>query len=135
MRSSPVRTILVDEATGRELYRIETPRLVLAGSVTKVFRCDPATAPTSNLLSDHSGDAGEPRESHSSEDWNPLPGAKPDDHDAENDNEDDAAEELPLVKNEIARWYWKWFSSPRLVFEGKISTRAQYMPFKTKMRA
>jgi hypothetical protein len=140
-RSSPIRTILVNEATGRELYRIETPTR-LVGSVTRVFRCDPAATP--NPISNHS-EADEPHEVRSSEEWNPLAGAKPDDPDAENGNEGEngvggageatVAEESPLVKNEIARWYWKWFSSSRLVFEGKITTRAKYMPFKTKMRA
>jgi len=43
-------------------------------------------------------------------------------------------EDSPLVDNEIARLYWKWFKSPRIVFEGKIRTRAEYMP-RGKMRA
>ena len=141
-RSSPVRTVLVNEATGQELYRIDTPRRVV-GSVTRVFRRDAATPPASNLTSDLTLESDESR---GSDERNSLPGARSDDRDEENGNEGNGhgvegaeegavGEESPLVENEIARWYWKWFSSPRMVFEGKISTRAEYMPFKGKLRA
>lgn len=136
-RSSPIRTVLINEATGKEVYRIDTPRRVVA-SVTRVFRCDPAKPPVPNVASDSRRDVDEFR---GSGDWNPLSGTRPDDSDEGNGNEDEGGvggeglgEESPLVENEIARWYWKWFSSPRLVFEGKISTRVEYMPIVGKLK-
>lgn len=151
--NSPVRSILTNETTGQEVYRIETPRLFLR-SVTSVFRYDPATPSVPNPNSRPSRDIDEPRESNSSQERSFLSGANPDGFDQEDGNEgegggrdgsgsrvDGAGEESsleevsPLVKNEIARWYWKWFSSARLVFEGKITTRAKYLPFKGKTRA
>ena len=53
---------------------------------------------------------------------------------AEGAGEGGLGEDLPLVEDEVARWYWKWFSSPRMVFEGKIRTRAEYMPMRSKIR-
>lgn len=141
---SPVCTVLINEATGQELYRIDTPSRVV-GSVTKVFRCDPATPSTPSLMPDPHLGVDKPREGRSSDELNPFPGAKPDGPDEGCGNEGDsevggAGEEVvgvepPLVEKEIARWYWKLFSSPRMVFEGKISTRAEYMPLKGKLRS
>jgi hypothetical protein len=140
-RNSPVRTILVNEATGKELYRIDTPRRFV-GSVTRVFRCDPATPSVPNPTSLPQSDADEPHQGYSSEDeWRLL---TEDNSGDENGNEgesgvdgvgeDGFGEDAPLVENEIARLYWKWFSSPRMVFEGKIRTRAEYMPLRGKLR-
>ena len=142
-RNSPVHTVLINETTGKELYRVETSRRFVRG-VTRVYRCDPATPTALNPTSTSRLDVGEAREGRSSEQGSPLSEERPDDSDEENGNEDEGrvdgageeplAEDAPLVKNEIARWYWKWFSSPRMVFEGRISTRAEYMPFKDKWR-
>jgi hypothetical protein len=142
-RNSPVRTVLVSETTGQELYRIETPcRLV--GSVTRVFRCDPASPPVPSLMPRLHWDANEPYEGHDSMERKFLAGAKPDMCGEEGGNEGEsgvasAADESPgegspLVENEIARLYWKWFASTRIVFEGKIRTRAQFMPLKGKLK-
>jgi hypothetical protein len=140
-RRSPIRTVLVNEETGRELYKIDTP-IRFVGSITRVFRCDSPTTCTPNPMSNYL-ETDEPHEGRSSEEWNPPAGEELDDPYAENGNEGEsgvdgaggeAVAESPLVKNEIARWYWKWFSSPRIVFEGKISTRAEYMPLKSRVR-
>ena len=147
-RNSPVRTVLINEATGKELYRIDTPRRFI-GSVTRVFRCDPATPSAANptpttprpqLDADESPEPGYSSE----EEWRLLTGANSDNAGEENGNaiesevesagEDGLGEDLSLVEDEIARWYWKWFSSPRMVFEGKIRTRAEYMPLRSKVR-
>ena len=139
-RNSPVRTVLVNETTGQEVYRIDTPRRFV-GSVTRVFRCDPATPPAPNHIPQSHLDANEPHEGDS-EECRFLAGAESDGRgeDEEGDNGVGAAadevpgEDLPLVENEIARLYWKWFASTRIVFEGKIRRKTEYMPLKTKLR-
>ena len=144
-RSSPIRTVLVNEVTGQELYRIATPRRFV-GSVTRVFRCGTTTPPIPNPTSELRQDVDEPCEDRVSGEGDPLTVAEPngseegDGNDGEGEDGVEGAGEgalgdhSPLVENEIARWYWKWFSSPRLVFEGKISTRAKYMPLKSRMK-
>jgi len=141
--NSPVRTVLVSETTGQELYRVETPcRLV--GSVTRVFRCDPATPPIPNLLPRLHRDAKELYGGYDSGERKPLAGAKLDGCGEEDRNEGESGaasaidespgERSPLAENEIARLYWKWFASTRIVFEGKIRTRAEFMPLKGKLK-
>ena len=141
-RNSPLRTVLVNEATGQELYRIETPPRFV-GSVTRVFRCDPATPSVPDLAPRPQSEyVTEPYEGRSSYDWRlsvggmpGRPGKDSGDEGGIGDAGDGSLEEsTPLVKNEIARLYWRWFKSPRMVFEGKIRTRAEYMPLKGKLR-
>ena len=142
-RNSPVRTVLVSGTTGQELYRIETPcRFV--GSVTRVFRRDPATPPIPNLMPRLHWDAKEPYEGYNSEERKLLAGVKLGRHGEEDGNGDrhvvastvdeSPVEDSPLLENEIARLYWKWFASTRIVFEGKIRTRAEFMPLKGKLK-
>lgn len=138
-RYSPIRTVLVNEATGQELYRIDTPRR-FGGRATRVFRRGPVTpsvAGASNPMhtSQSDFDADEPHEGSGSDDWNSLTGTRLDGFGGDGDvaGEETLGEDSPLIENEIARWYWKLFSSPRLVFEGKVSTRAEYMPLKGKL--
>jgi hypothetical protein len=141
-RNSPVRTALVNGTTGQELYRIDTPRRFV-GSVTRVFRCDPAVPPATNLMPRLHWDANEPYEGYDSEEWKILVGARSDGCGEGEEGESGASaavvdevsgEDLPLVENEIARLYWKWFASTRIVFEGKIRTRAELMPLKGKLK-
>ena len=140
-RNSPLRTVLVNETTGKELYRIDTPRRFV-GSVTRVFRSDPATPPIPNLISRLHEDANKPNDDYDPDERELLAEAGSDrcEEDREGDGRADAAageipeEDLPLMENEIARLYWKWFSSTRIVFEGKIRRMAEYMPLKTKLR-
>ena len=143
-RNSPVRAVLINEATGKELYRIHTPRR-FSGRVTRVFRCDPAAPSSPNPTPRPRQDADEAHEGYGSEEeWRLLAGANSDNSGDENWNATDSVvesagegglgEDSPLVEDEIARWYWKWFSSPRMVFEGKIRTRAEYMPLRSKIR-
>ena len=137
-RDSPVRTVLVNETTGQELYRINTPYRFV-GSVTRVFRCDSAAPP--NPMSRLHWDANDPYEGYDSEEWKPPAGVK---HGREDGNASDSGvasagnatqeRDSPLVGDEIARLYWKWFASARIVFEGKIRRRAEFMPCKGKLR-
>ena len=140
-RNSPVRTVLVNETTGKEIYRIDTPRRFV-GSATRVFRCDPAAPPIPNFTPRLNWDADEPYKGYDSDERNFLTGIKLNGRgeDTEGDNGAAAAmdevleEDLPLMGNEIARLYWNWFTSPRIVFDGKIRTRAEYMPRKGRLR-
>ena len=124
-RNSPLRTVLVDEATGRELYRIHTP-IRFVGSVTRVFRCDPAAPPVPNLVSQQHGDASDPHEDDSDGNEGDSGVASTVDE-APGDNS-------PFVENEVARLYWKWFASSRIVFDGKVRRRAEFMPMKGKLK-
>ena len=136
-----MRTVLVNGTTGQELYRIDTPRRFV-GSVTRVFRCDPATRPVPNLVPRLHWDANEPYEGYDSEEWKVLAGAKSDRRGGDKEGgggvpaaaDEVPGEDLPLVENEIARLYWKWFASTRIVFEGKIRRRAEFMPLKKKLK-
>jgi len=42
--------------------------------------------------------------------------------------------ELPETGNEIARIYWKWFSSNKIIFRGRITTQSEFLPNTGKMR-
>ena len=125
-RNSPSQTVLVNETTGQELYRIDTP-LRFVGSVTRVFRCSPAATSTPNSVT---RDASEPHEGSNS-----LAGSGRGDGD-EGDGgvagavDEVPGEDLPLVENEIARLYWNLLAPTRIVFEGKVRTRAELMPLK-----
>ena len=92
-RNSPIRTILIDEATGQELYRIDTPRRFV-GSVTRVFRCDPKTPPTSNLMPRLHWNANGPHEGHDSDERTNLARAELDSH---GDGEEGDNEVVPAV--------------------------------------
>lgn len=121
---------LVNEATGQKLYKIQASRRFV-GSVTKVFRYDKATPSIPNAASQSEADG--PQETHSSEEAGESPGI-PEGAGREGENAVDVGEEAleehtSLAENEIARLYWKWFASTRMVFEGKIRRRAEYMPY------
>ncbi|KAF9649443.1 hypothetical protein BDM02DRAFT_3128398 [Thelephora ganbajun] len=89
-QNSPLRTTLVDEATGDAKYKIETP-IKIARSVTRIRKF----------------------ESHSQA---PLHW------------DDETETEFPETGDEIARIHWKWFSSHRIIFQGRITTRSEFLP-------
>lgn len=132
--------MLVDEATGEKLYRIEDSRR-LVSSVTKVFRYDRAKSSVFNPTPHFRSDVNEPHESHGSEGTGSVPSESLDENGSEGMNEavrtgEETSEGgSSLVENEIARFYWKFFASTRIVFEGKVHRRANYMPFGDKMRS
>ena len=125
-RNSPLRTILVDEATGQARYQIDTPRWQ-ARSATRIRKLDSAAQLPPNLddtdsdSDDDVTDKGKKGES------------KKDEDDAEGD-EPDTGTELAETSDEIARIYWKWFSSDRIVFRGKIISRSEFLPKCGKMK-
>ena len=117
-RESPLRTTLVDEATGQAKYQIDTP-MKFARSVTRVRKFDSATQSSLHWSDDDPGpDSGD--------DIADKKGSKPkEEEEAEGDG---VGAELPETSDEMARIYWKWFSSDRIVFRGRITTRAEFMP-------
>jgi len=40
----------------------------------------------------------------------------------------------PETSDEVARIYWKWFSSDRIVFRGRMTSRSKFLPKCGKMR-
>jgi hypothetical protein len=127
-------TVLVNEETGQKLYKIQTTRRFV-GSVTKVFRYEKATSSSPNLVPPTHPEIDEPHEEAE---------VVMDSSGEENRNEGEsgavgtggqASDDDPsLEENEIARLYWKWFASTRMVFEGKVRRRAEYMPFGDRLR-
>ena len=127
-RNSPLRTTLVDGATGQAKYHIDTP-IRLARSVTRIRKLDSSTQPPPHWDDDADSDTvvdviGEVGKGES----NP----RKDQNDGEDEREDGA--ELPETSDEIARIYWKWFSSDRIVFQGKITSRSDFLPKCGKMK-
>ena len=122
-RNSPLRTILVDEATGIARYQIDTPRK-LGRSVTRIRRLDPSTQPPlhwEDADSDTGDDVIKKGKSKSKKD-----------KDSEEAYETGA--ELPETSDEIARIYWQWFSSDKIIFQGKITSRSEFLPKCGKMK-
>ena len=125
-RNSPLRTTLVEEATGHAKYQIDTPRR-LARSVTRIRKLDSSTQPPpqwDDADSDAEDDIINGEKKGESE-------LKKDQGRGEEEHESGA--ELPEASDEIARIYWKWFSSDRIVFRGKITTRSEFLPKGGKM--
>ena len=132
-------TVLVNEVTGQKLYKIKTT-LRFVGSVTRVFRYENAVPSSPDLPPPTHSGIDEPHEGHSSEEA----GAALDGSGEENGNEGESGvvgtgeetseDDRHLAETEIARFYWKWFASARIVFEGKIRRRAEYMPFGDRLR-
>ena len=113
-RNSPLRTTLVDEATGHAVYQIDTP-IRVARSVTRIRKFD-SPQPHPHRVSE---------------------GATPDSDDDIPDkgkggrpegDETKTMPELPETSDEIARIYWKWFSSDKIIFRGRITTRSEFLP-------
>jgi len=119
-RDSPLRTTLVDEATGHAKYQIDTP-MKFARSVTRIRRFDsPAQPPLDNDRGSDSGD-----------DITDKKGSKSKSKEEEGD---ETGAELPEMSDEIARIYWKWFSSDRIVFRGRITSQAEFLPKTGKIK-
>lgn len=112
-RDSPLRTSLIDEATGQVVYEIDTPQKLTSSWVTKIRKLDPATRP--HLYSDD----GDP---DSDED------TVVEKHGSMGAEEDEPAMELPETSDEIARIYWKLMAPDRIIFRGKITTQREFLP-------
>lgn len=120
-RNSPLRTTLVDEATGDVKYKIETP-IRIARSVTRVSNFKSHTlTPVHQDVGANSDSGGGIR-----------------DKDKKFNSKTEVGSETEAgpreTSDEIARIYWKWFSSDRLVFRGRITTRNKFLPKCGKMK-
>ena len=49
------------------------------------------------------------------------------------EQEQESAAEPSETSDEIARIYWKWFASNRIVFLGRITSRSEFLPKCGKM--
>jgi len=120
-RDSPLRTILVDDATGYARYQIDTPRKI-ARSVTRIRKFDSPRRPPPNLDEDADSEPGDDVADKNKE-------AKSEEDEKDKEHEEDGMEtELAETSDEIARIYWKWFSSSRIIFRGRITTRREFLP-------
>jgi len=128
-RDSPLRTTLVDEATGYAKYQIDTPIRLVRG-VTRIRKFDSPTQPPLHWDDDADSDSGEDitdvkkRRSGSTGSRSYKEGHE----------EEASGPELAETSDEIARIYWKWFSSDRVIFRGKIQSRAEFLPKCGKMK-
>lgn len=119
-RNSPIRTTLTDEATGQAVYQIDTPRK-LSQYVTKIKKLDSTTQPPLYLDDDGA-------DSDSSEDITDKKQL------SAGTEEGEPETELPGTSDEMARIYWKFISSDRIVFRGKITTQSEFLPAAGKLQ-
>ena len=119
-RNSPLRTTLVDEATGQAMYKIDTPR-TFSQSPTKIRKLDSSTQPPLHWDDDDA-------DSDSDED---IKGKKR--LSAGMDGGGPSETELPETSDEMARIYWKFISSDKIIFRGKATTQSEFLPSAGKL--
>ena len=120
-RNSPLRTTLIDEATGQAVYQIDTPRKFVS-EVTKIRKLDPATGAPLNwddggADSDDGGDVDKKGALRGTE----SKGSEPE-------------TDLPETSDEIARIYWKFGWSERIIFRGRITSQNEFLPAAGKLK-
>ena len=108
-RNSPLRTILVDKATGNVKYQIDTP-FRFTPSVTKIKKFDQSQQTSRASVSradstDNLTDMGKKKSKSKKSDAN-----------------------LPENGEEIATVQWHCFSPDRITFLGKVTTRKEFLP-------
>jgi len=123
-RDSPLRTTLVDEATGYAKYQIDTP-IKLVGSATRIRKFDSPTQPPLHWDDDDDDDSGfggditDVKKRRSGPTWS---------RSYKEGHEEAPGPELAETSDEIARIHWKWFSSDRIIFRGRVQSRAEFLP-------
>lgn len=122
-KNSPLRTTLVDESTGNIKYKIETP-VKIARSVTRIRKFESPTQPPLHWDEDRNSDSG---------DDDITDGCKKNTSNHE-EEEHEAEAEPQETSDEIARIYWKLFSSNRFILRGRITTRREFLPRCGKMK-
>lgn len=121
-RNSPVRTTLVDEATGHVMYKIETPTFKFAHVATQIRKVESHTQPPLHLEEDTYTDSGD----------DTTDDEKMDDK-FYSDEESQVDLGLPEISDEMARIYWKLLAQDKIVFQGRIHGRSQFLPKCGKM--
>lgn len=119
VKNSPLRTVLIDEATGHAKYKIETP-MKLARSVTRIRKFESPPQPPLHW--------GEDADSDPSDEDTTDGGKKKSIPDEEEHEMVSVEGELHETSDEMARIYWKWFSSNRIIFRGRTTTREEFLP-------
>jgi len=127
-RNSPLRTVLVDEATGHAMYEIDTP-IRISGSVTRIRRLDSHTPHPLRQDDDADSDSGD-----DITDMKKRRSGSTGSRSYKGGREEDTGPELAETSDEIARIYWKWFSSDRIIFRGKDHLRSDFLPKCGKMK-
>ena len=121
-RNSVLRTTLVDEATGHAKYQIDTP-IRIAGSVTQIRKFDSPVQPP--LHWDDNANSGDDITDK---------GKKKKKSKKDKNDKGERGTEPPETSDEIARIYWKWFSSDKIIFRGRIHLRTEFLPKCGKMK-
>ena len=119
-KNSPLRTTLIDETTGNAAYQIDTPSRIHR-SVTRIRKL--ASSPQSTLVLSGSTDSN-------SDDDPTNKGGKKEGFKWKNL----IRVNLPETRDEIARIQWKCFSSDVINFQGKVTTRKEFLPKCGKMK-
>jgi len=117
-QNSPLRTTLIDEASGHAKYQIDTP-IRITESVTRIRKFDSPThaLPHRNDPDPYGDITDKGNKSKSNE-----------------NHEEKEVGKLPETSDEIARIYWEWFSSDRIVFRGRAYLRKEFLPKCGKMK-
>ena len=122
-RNSPLRTTLIDQATGQAVYQIDTPRK-FSPDVTKIRKLESAARAPTNWDDDDT-------DYDSSEDVIDKKGAFKGREGGESEVE--LPETLPETSDEMARIYWKSTSPDRIIFRGRITTQDEFLPAAGKL--
>jgi len=131
-RDSPLQTTLVDEATGYAKYQIDTP-IKLIGSMTRIRKFD---SPTQHPLHWDDDDYDDSDSGSDITDVKKGRSGSTGSRSYKKRHEKEApGQELAETSDvdEIARIHWRWFSSDRIIFRGRIRSRAEFLPKCGKM--
>jgi len=128
VQNCPLRTTLIDDATGHVKYEIDTP-MKIARSVTRIRKFHSPTQPPVHRDEDDEPDSGDDiTDKGKKKKKKPKKGRK----DQEEERKTEA--ELSETSDEIARIYWNWFSPDRIIFQGRITNRVEFLPKSGKMK-
>ena len=119
-RNSPLRTTLIDEATGQAVYQIDTPRK-FSSDVTKIRKLDSAARAPLNW--DDGSGAGYDSSEDIIDKKSALKGTEG----------GGSKLETPETSDEMARIYWKLTSPNRIIFRGRITTQDEFLPAAGKL--
>ena len=123
-RNSPLRTTLVDEATGHAKYKIEAP-MRITRRVTRIKKYNSPPQPPLHW--------GKSADSDSGDDITDMKNKKKRSKRKKDEKRKKEAE-LAETGDEIAGIYWKCFSSDKFVLRGKASTRKEILPKTGKLK-
>ena len=130
-QDSPLRTTLVDEVSGHAKYKIDTP-IRLTRRVTRVRKFD--SPPQLPLHWDRDADSDSDYYITDVKKKSKRKKSKRKRDKKDKKEGDGGGPGLTETDDEIARIYWKCFSSDRIVFRGNITTRREFLPKTGKMK-